>query len=52
MPGLPVLDSTLHHRESGDPVGLPFVFLHGNSRHPDGSCSRLPQNQLSRGHCE
>ena len=30
MPTLPVLDSTLHHHESGDPDGLPFVFLHGN----------------------
>ncbi|MFF4080009.1 haloalkane dehalogenase [Streptomyces sp. NPDC001777] len=30
MPTLPVLDSHLHHRESGDPDGLPFVFLHGN----------------------
>lgn len=36
MPTLPVLGSTLHHRESGDPDGLPFVFLHGNptSSHP------------------
>ncbi|SCD74988.1 haloalkane dehalogenase [Streptomyces sp. BpilaLS-43] len=30
MPTLPVLGTTLHHRESGDPEGLPFVFLHGN----------------------
>ncbi|MCB8900921.1 MULTISPECIES: haloalkane dehalogenase [unclassified Streptomyces] len=30
MPTIPVLDSTLHYRESGDPDGLPFVFLHGN----------------------
>jgi haloalkane dehalogenase len=30
MPTLLVLDSTLYHRESGDPGGLPFVFLHGN----------------------
>lgn len=30
MPTLPVLDSTLHYRESGDPDGLPFVFLHNN----------------------
>ncbi len=30
MPHLPVLDSTLYYRESGDPDGVPFVFLHGN----------------------
>lgn len=30
MPTLPILESTLHYRESGDPAGLPFVFLHGN----------------------
>ncbi|GAA2938130.1 MULTISPECIES: haloalkane dehalogenase [Streptomyces] len=30
MPTLSVLGTTLHHRESGDPEGLPFVFLHGN----------------------
>ncbi|MEU2827511.1 alpha/beta fold hydrolase [Streptomyces lavendulae] len=30
MPTVPVLGSALHHRESGDPDGLPFVFLHGN----------------------
>ncbi|ACU75320.1 alpha/beta hydrolase fold protein [Catenulispora acidiphila DSM 44928] len=30
MPLLPVLDSAIHYRESGDPNGLPFVFLHGN----------------------
>ncbi|ATZ22536.1 Haloalkane dehalogenase [Streptomyces lavendulae subsp. lavendulae] len=30
MPTVPVLGSTLHHREAGDPDGRPFVFLHGN----------------------
>ncbi|NEC65514.1 haloalkane dehalogenase [Streptomyces sp. SID9727] len=30
MPTVPVLGTTVHYRESGDPHGLPFVFLHGN----------------------
>ncbi|MFD5729420.1 MULTISPECIES: haloalkane dehalogenase [unclassified Streptomyces] len=30
MPTVPVLGTTVHYRESGDPDGLPFVFLHGN----------------------
>ncbi|MER7726507.1 haloalkane dehalogenase [Streptomyces sp. NPDC096323] len=30
MPTVPVLGTTIHYRESGDPDGLPFVFLHGN----------------------
>src|SRR5438093_1386152 len=28
MPDTPVLDSTVHHTETG--TGTPFVFLHGN----------------------
>lgn len=30
MPMTPALDSAIFYRESGDPDGLPFVFLHGN----------------------
>ncbi|MYW09794.1 haloalkane dehalogenase [Streptomyces sp. SID2563] len=30
MSTVPVLGTTVHYRESGDPDGLPFVFLHGN----------------------
>ncbi|MFJ3984975.1 haloalkane dehalogenase [Streptomyces fungicidicus] len=43
MPTLPVLDSTLHYRESGDHDGLPFVFLHGNP-----TSSHLWRNVLPR----
>jgi haloalkane dehalogenase len=30
MPVTPVLDTTIHHEEGGDPAGTPVVFLHGN----------------------
>jgi haloalkane dehalogenase len=30
MPVTPVLDTTIHHEEGGDPAGTPVIFLHGN----------------------
>lgn len=42
MPTVPVLGSTLHYRESGDPDGLPFVFLHGNPTSSICGATSLP----------
>ncbi|MFB6780355.1 haloalkane dehalogenase [Streptomyces sp. NPDC056352] len=43
MPTLNVLDSTVHYEETGNPTGIPFVFLHGNP-----ASSHLWRNVLPR----